>query len=248
MSTTFFCDNVTVLAATDTNLSDSYNGTNPIISDTLPETKTNGTFDEETVIKPRIKDLIKLNKIPTPPDLSRLQSAPFSSPSDLTPLSTYVTKLQEFDNSLKAEYCFYEARYLYALNSFLSALAAAGTGTLQTSGATVENIQNKLNTTKNLNKKLIYLTQIGNTLEKDRYSKASDLQSGNDSINTKLSKQQEDLATQRQILTKESASADLYKRMVEYTAEKNRANQNLLVMYGILNVTALAMIFYVARS
>lgn len=238
-------DSNTIPTVSDLNA--MYNGTNPIITGALPETKTDGTFDEDKVIKPKINDLIKSNKIPTPPSLTELQSTPFSSPNSVSPLSTYTSNLNTFDIALKSEYCFYEARYLAALDSFLSALAAAGTGTA-TTDATIQDIKNKLNTTQNLNKKLMYLTQIGNTLEKQRYAKASEFQSGNNTINTKLGKQQENLAAQRQILTKETASADLYKRMVEYTTEKNRANQNLLVMYGILNVTALAMIFYVARS
>ena len=58
----------------------------------------------------------------------------------------------------------------------------------------------------------------------------------------------EDLLEQRDILERETAAADLHKRMAEYTTEKNRANQNLLTLYAVLNVTALAMIFYIART
>jgi hypothetical protein len=232
-------------APTNTDLDAMYTGSKKIITDTLPEPSANGIYTD-SVINAKISALETSGVIPTSPKIEDLQSAPFKSPNSNTPLSTYIEALNTFDTSLNDEYCFYEARYLSALNSFLNSLANAGT--LDATNATTQAIQQKLNQTKNLNKKLIYLTQVANALEAKRYSTATTLQNGNTTINTTLATQQQKLLEQRQILTKETASADLYKRMVEYTTEKNRANQNLLVIYGVLNVTAIAMIFYVARS
>jgi hypothetical protein len=194
-------------------------------------------------ITAQINSLKTQGKIHIPPEITKLQSIPFNSPDSSDPLSEYVMKVNEADDNLKKEYCFYEQRYFAALNSFLSNLAD-----YSLNGNQNALITSSLNQTKMLNKKLTYLTQLANAIAKERYGMTSQFQTDINSSNTNIRSQQSKLLEQRQILTKESASADLYKRMVEYTAEKNRANQNLLVMYGILNVTALAMIFYVARS
>jgi hypothetical protein len=197
----------------------------------------------DTQISTQINSLKSQGLLPTPPSITQIQSTPFNSPDSSEPLSVYVTKVNTADETLKNEYCYYEKRYFASLNSFLSALANNSLGGNQDTVIT-----GHLNLTKQLNMKLTYLTQLANAIAKERYSVTSEFQTGINSSNTTIQSQQQKLLEQRTILSKESSSVDLYKRMVEYTAEKNRANQNLLAMYGILNVTALAMIFYVARS
>jgi hypothetical protein len=194
-------------------------------------------------IQNQISNLVTQGKLPTPPTIQRLQKAPFGSPDSNNPLLEYVTKSNTVDDTLKNEYCFYEGRYFTSLNNFLTSLGSNSLGGDQNSIIT-----GHLDMTRTLNKKLTYLTQLANAIAKKRYEDTQGFQTDINSSNTNIISQQEKLLKQRDILSKETASADLYKRMVEYTTEKNRANQNLLVMYGILNVTALAMIFYVARS
>jgi hypothetical protein len=63
-----------------------------------------------------------------------------------------------------------------------------------------------------------------------------------------LEQRRTELLKQQDILSRETATADLHKRMVDYTTEKNKANTNLLTLYGILNITAIAMIFYISRT
>lgn len=205
-------------------------------------TMQNGLATDEQ-ISTQITQLKSQGKLPSPPSITNLQSTPFNSPDSSNPLSVYVSKLNTADEILKTEYCFYEKRYFASLNTFLSALANNSL-----SGNSDTLIAGPLELTKKLNEKLTYLTQLANAIAKERYSATAEFQTDINSSNNNIQAQQSKLVEQKQILSKETASVDLYKRMVEYTAEKNRANQNLLVMYGILNVTALAMIFYVARA
>lgn len=166
-----------------------------------------------------------------------LPSLPETAPESSDSLKPYITKENTLQDSIKKEYCFYESRYFAALNMFLTAVAS------DTSA-----IQGYLDKTRALNNKLTLLTQITNEIAKKRYSDTKTLQSSINSLNTELQSKQTKLLEQKTVLEKETAAADLHKRMVEYTTEKNRANQNLLTLYGILNVSALAMIFYIARS
>jgi hypothetical protein len=212
-----------------------------LLPESLPSMENGLATDDQ--INTQIANLKTQGKLPTPPTITQLQSTPFNSPDSTDPLSQYVMKVNAADDILKNEYCFYEKRYFASLNSFLSALANNSLA-----GNQDKIIINHLETTKSLNTKLTYLTQLANAIAKERYSATQTFEGEINSSNTKISGQQQKLLEQREILSKETASVDLYKRMVEYSAEKNRANQNLLVMYGILNVTALAMIFYVART
>jgi hypothetical protein len=109
-------------------------------------------------------------------------------------------------------------------------------------------VDSRLNQVISINQKLILLSQIINQLSLSRYNSSQKYQKDINSLNETLRGKQEKLQEQRKILTKENASLDVNKRMVEYTSEKNRANNNLLAIYAALNVVAIAMIFYISKS
>jgi hypothetical protein len=182
-------------------------------------------------------------RLPTIPSPQAIKSNGQGAPELVDPLKTYVEKENNVDKTLRNEYCFYETRYFSSLDSFLQSIADTSLG-----GNKDTVIQGHLNTTRVLNQKLTLITQLANAISKQRYISVKSLQSDINSVNTNLTKRQKELLAQREIFERESAAADLHKRMVEYTTEKNRANQNLLTLYGILNVTAIAMIFYIART
>ena len=57
-----------------------------------------------------------------------------------------------------------------------------------------------------------------------------------------------DLKKQHNTLTDEITASKLNNRMVDYTIEKNKANQNLLTLFGVLNIVALGIIYGIASS
>jgi hypothetical protein len=190
-----------------------------------------------------ISSLKSQGRIPTAPAPQSLQSTPLAAPETSDPMKTFVQKENEIQTTLKQEYCFYERRYFAALDSFLQSVASKSLA-----GQQETIVQGRLNVARTLNQKLTLLTQITNAISKQRYASTSALQSEINTVNGSLVKRRDDLLEQREILERETAAADLHKRMAQYTTEKNRANQNLLTLYAVLNVTALAMIFYIART
>jgi hypothetical protein len=202
----------------------------------------NGLASEQWV-RSYISQLTSQGRLPRIPDPKQFQNAPFSSPEAQDPLKTYVQKENEVQTKLKQEYCFYERRYFSALNDFLTTVS-----NVSLKGQAPAVVDQKLSITRTLNQKLTLLTQITNGIAKTRYSNTHTMQSEINAINGNLEKRRKELLEQRDILMRESAAADLHKRMVDYTTEKNHANQNLLTLYGILNITAIAMIFYIART
>jgi hypothetical protein len=214
---------------------------NGLLPDSMPP-MPNGLAEERWIMD-YMSRLASQGRIAVPPSPKSLQSTPFASPESQDPLKAYVTKENQIQTSLKQEYCFYEKRYFSALNDFLTTVS-----NVSLKGQASALVDQKLSIARALNQKLTLLTQITNGLAKRRYSTTQTMQGDINSINASLEKRRKELLEQREILYRETAAADLHKRMADYTTEKNYANQNLLTLYGILNITAIAMIFYVART
>jgi hypothetical protein len=208
----------------------------------MPDMST-GIATESWVVS-YVKKLEDENRIPRPTrTLDSLQSNMYGAPQDVDPLATFVSKDNEVQNNLKTEYCFYEKRYLSVLDAFLTSV-----GDASLNGNNASTVDTRLNQVISINQKLILLSQIINQISISRYNSAQKYQTDINSLNETLKGKQLKLQEQRNVLLKENASLDVNKRMVEYTSEKNRANNNLLAIYAALNVVAIAMVFYIAKT
>jgi len=220
---------------------DTYTGKG-VVPTTLPDLSTGLVSDDW--IKTYIGQLETNNTIPrSTSTLNNLQSNMHGPPQEVDPLATFVTDDNVFQNTVREEYCFYEKRYLAALDGFLQSI-----GDASMNGGNVNSVQTRLDTVIKLNQKLTLITQIVNGIAKNRYTTTQKYQQDINSLNDELKGKQAKLDAQRAIITKETAMLDVNRRMVEYTEEKNRANNNLLAIYSVLNVVAIALIFYIART
>ncbi len=211
---------------------------NGIVPTQMPQL-TNGLASSAWV-QNYINTLESSGRLPITTRASELATTNFSSPESQDPLKIYVQKENEFQTKLKSEYCFYEARYAAALNDFLSSVAMTT--------STPEKVSQKLQLTRRLNEKLTILTQIADGVTKYRNQTSRNMQQSINSVNTAMQARRQELLDQQEILSSESAGAELSRRMADYAKEKAKANNNLLSLYGVLNIVALAMIFYIARS
>jgi hypothetical protein len=238
---TFCGGNNSVQAFTSQELLDKFPGGVLQSIHSMPQLNNDGLADESWV-QETIKKLENVNILPKPTDPKKTTSTPFNAPETKDPLATYVLSDRTFQDKIKQEYCFYESRYFSALDNFLQSIADASLK------GNPQNVNNKLDVLKKLNAQLILLTQVVNGISKYRYTENVRFQKDINSINDSLRQRQGRLQEQRNIYNKETAKADLYKQMVKYTVEKNNANQNLLTLYGVLNVVAIGIIVYLARK
>jgi hypothetical protein len=197
----------------------------------------------EDWIRNYVLQLEQQGRIPSTIKATEVQSNMFDSPETKDPLAEFVSREKGLQEAIKSEYCFYEKRYFSALDGFLTSV---GDASLKDQASST--VQARLDITRQLNQKLTLLSQITNGFSKYRYAETTKYQNDINGLNESLKARQKKLLEQNRILQKETAAADLHKQMVSYTVEKNKANTNLLTLYGILNITALAMIFYIARS
>lgn len=238
---TFCGGNGSVPSFTPQELKEQYPGGILQSVGTLPSPNSSG-LASEAWIQQSIQGLENSEILPKPTKLPQVTTTPFASPETNDPLATYVRNDRKFQDNVKKEYCFYEQRYFSALNSFLDSIANASLK------GNSQDVNAKLTTVKDLNYSLTVLTQLVNGISKYRYRKNETYQKDINSVNESLQSRKKRLQEQYDILSKESSTADLHKRMVEYTLEKNNANQNLLSLYAVLNLVAIGMIVYVSRS
>jgi polyhydroxyalkanoate synthesis regulator phasin len=156
-------------------------------------------------------------------------------------------KESETMSKIQQEYCFYYFRYKYSLETLFDKLV--NTSKLSTlSGADKADIQTKLNRAKNFNEKLNDIIQITNFIAQKRASEMREQNSEINSLNQSIQGTFDTLQSHSKILNSETNLTDLRTRMVEFTEEKNRSAMNLLSLYGFLNLVAIGLLFYIARS
>jgi capsule polysaccharide export protein KpsE/RkpR len=109
-------------------------------------------------------------------------------------------------------------------------------------------IQMYLGKSKEYNVKLNDLIQVSNFLASKRASDSSEQSDKVNALNTEITSTFDTLKQHQQILSSENATADLRKRMTEFSEEKNRSANNLLQLYGVLNIVAIGLLLYIYRS
>jgi hypothetical protein len=157
----------------------------------------------------------------------------------------YITKQQTFITDVKAEYCYYESRYKYALNQLFTAIASGyptSTVAIQTT------VQTYLTMTQRFNQRLNDFTQIMNATVSAMMTNSSDVDREITQYNNQIQEKQKKLDEQNQIIISNEAGMKIKKDMVKYTEEKARHTNNLLKMYCFLNVVTVGLLVYVYKA
>jgi hypothetical protein len=140
--------------------------------------------------------------------------------------------------NLQSEFCWYESRYIYALNQFLQAATlrqATDAGPANQFLAITQTLNRRANSVLQI---ISYLAQ---TRVGDIMSSKTSIDKLNTDINTKIAKLQAGWA----VLRTNDAAVTTQKEMVRYTEEKNNYTNNRVVVWTALNILALGAIFYV---
>lgn len=184
--------------------------------------------------------------IPVRPDMTQLQGGQAGTATG-SPLAVYVQQEGALLDQMKSEFCYYEVRYKYSLNQLLNSVAQTSLPATPTAGAQ-STFEMYLPVTKILNQNMNDLSQVVNGIAKLRYSLSQGDSQAINSINATLAARSVALQKQSTILSSGSTAADLRKRMVEYTEEKNKATSNLLTLYAVLNIVAIGVLVVLSRG
>ena len=238
-----FCGSIPT-SMTDTSLQAPYTSTNGSPSlmgsaNVASAERTDRGLLTPTATLTAVKALKAQGLIPTPPTITS------NSVSETGPIEAYMKQDQDFVTNLKAEYCYYDGRYRYALQQLIKGLQQGYTDSNTTNQ---QSIQNYLKLTQGLNRTLNDMTQLVNQITQQRRQETKDQSTSINSLNQELVSRGNQLGAQNDILQKEQGAANLYKEMVKFTREKANYTNNMLALYSFLNITALGLLFYIYRS
>lgn len=147
--------------------------------------------------------------------------------------------------NVKSEYCFYYARYKYALIKLLEAIRQ-GYGDSTPDKKKI--VSTYLAYTQSLNQKLNDLIQITDAVASEMMATTNSMESEIQKVNQTLQDQKEKLAHQHKVIASGEATKKLNRAMVRYTEEKARYTDNLLTLYSALNIVALGLLVYIYKS
>jgi hypothetical protein len=222
-------------AITDSELNQTYtNKDKPGILPSSPPPSSdrdgNGML-KDTSVKALVGSLKNSGVIPT--------ATPKGNPEE------FMRKQQELLKNIESEYCFYEARYKYALEQLMKNI---NIGYMNNTGDVQSAIQSSLASTQALNQKLNDLTQIINGITEDMLASTNTLEAETKALDKKMKEQKKKLDAQNKIITSNQAVTELNKEMVKFTEQKAKYSNNLLGLYSFLNVVALGLLIYVYKS
>lgn len=150
-------------------------------------------------------------------------------------------------NDIKREFCHNYTRYKFSLTDLFNNIVETSSGSTLTE-AQKNTIQSKLDTAKKLNQNLNDLVQISNYIARKRAEEMGTQNQNINALNSEITTTFNQLQSNNATLKREDAVAELRKRMTEFSQEKNLSANNLLALYGFLNLVSIGLLFYIYRK
>lgn len=145
-----------------------------------------------------------------------------------------------------SEYCFYHARYTYAIEKLVDSLQK------ETSPDALKTPSPRsafyLKHAQHLHQQLMDFIQTVQGITQALQDASQPMEPAMATFSRDLQSQQGKLEAQQKVIRSNQAPAALYKQMVRYSEEKKRRSDQLLHLYTFLNVVALGLLVYVYKA
>jgi len=159
-------------------------------------------------------------------------------PGILADLNAQVSADKEFYNSVQAEYCWYEKRYVAALTQFFTVISTPGAGDGKES----------LNKSIEMNNRLKLLLKIIYYIGNDRAQRVNNRNNDIAKANVQVEKRLNALRSQQEYITSSDVRIKTQEEMMRFSKEKN-SSMNIQIMFFVtLNVVALGTVFMVYKN
>jgi len=171
-------------------------------------------------------------------------------PQDASANQDCVNKDLAFIANAQAEYNYYYALYTFAFTKLTDALTNAQSTAWTGTNGQMNAVNSYKKVAIKLNQMINDITQIVDAVaQKQRSASIPTLTQELNALDLSLQSQANVLMKQRQILSADSQNnMVLLKEMEDYSRQKSRYHNNMLMVYSFLNITALGLLFYVYRS
>jgi hypothetical protein len=169
----------------------------------------------------------------------------FSQPAKGTKDSKGVTAPISVEDMI-SEYCFYHARYTYAIEKVVDSLRKESEPDALKSPPPRSAFYLKY--AQYLHQQLMDFIQTVQEITKALQDAKKPVEPAMAIFSNDLQTQQGKLEAQQKVIRSNQAPAALYKQMVRYSEEKTRRSDQLLHLYTFLNVVALGLLVYVYKA
>jgi hypothetical protein len=213
--------------------------TRGILIKNLPDSIGRGTDGNitEAALADYMSSLITSKKIPGSPP------TPTTDGNQNETIKGYILAQNTFLEKTQEEYNYYNDRYKYSLNKFLELLANTVSANIASSET-----QNWLDATIILNKRINDIITIFTYLSSYYLTQSRNNNNTINDINSQLETRSNQIKVEGELLRRKGGDKELYEKMVEYSTVKARATNNLLSLYGCMNIVALGILFYVYKA
>ena len=164
-------------------------------------------------------------------------------PTDVADPRTQTTNMgvkeandRAFHKNIQDEYCFYEARYKYAMSEFLKLSTSLNP-------ADVPTARQMLLISQSLNRKINSVLEITNMLNDSRVESTNMLKTSVQSSNQEITSTADQLRKENSFLGRDNLLIETQKEMITYTKEKNEHILNQIALFTIINAFAVGAIF-----
>jgi hypothetical protein len=223
---------------TITDVTTMYTVTQSALPSGTPARDANGMMTAEA-LKTHLDELAKRGAAATPPPVS-------AKPKEVY---EYLKADETALNAMQAEYCYYAARYRYCIMKIIETAGGSAVATVDGGSASAiaqPVLADWLTAARTLNTRLMDLVTIMKGMTTARMAMGPQMGVDVAKLNADLSVRMQKLSEQSGDLA--SNNNAVYKKMVEYTKQKAKANANLVLLYTFMNLIALGMLFYVYRA
>lgn len=207
---------------------------------------TSVTADQISDIMP---DSISTDTLAIDPATNRISASALQSyvanfmntgriPGELNSFKDQMLLDKGFYELLQAEYCWYEARYMAALQQFITIVSAA------TGGDSTDILATTISLNKRLNSLLEIVNYVGNYRATQVDQRGPQIIKANTDIQNKISVLQQ----QQEYLGTKNVHIKTQEEMVRYSAEKSRAMNIQIMFFVALNIVALGTVLTVYKG
>jgi hypothetical protein len=179
-------------------------------------------------------------------DLNKIPNASRTDVQNLVSAEAMTRETRTLE-SLKMEFCYNYRRYEEILNTLFNTISnSSATGTL--APAEKRRIETSITQATAINNRLNDLIQVTNFITERKAQETTVANTAINKLNQEITSTFDALQNHKKILESQNSTAELRKRMAEFSTEKNRSASNLLGLYGFLNLVAIGLLFYIYRT
>ena len=156
----------------------------------------------------------------------------------------YLNADESVLGQMQAEFCYYSSRYRYCVMKIIETAGSSASA----SSASASVMNDWITSARTVNTRMLDILTVMKYITSSRLALGPQMGADVAKLNADLTVRMNKLSEQNNDLVSGNTDNIVYKKMVQYTKQKAKANGHLVMLYTFMNLVALGMLFYVYRA